>query len=381
MKLISLILSLIAFSHLSSANDNLKISILTCSPGEEVYSVFGHSAIRIVNQEKQIDKIYDFGTFDFSTPNFAYKFLKGKLRYHLSIRNTENFIRSYTAENRTLTEQELNLTEAEKMQLIDRLEFLYKPENRYYFYSFLEKDCSTDLRDLLSFIGVSFSDQTLKYSKRDLLNSYLIEKPWTRLGINLILGMSLDEKSSHFQSMFLPKYLQHEVGNTSFHNLELVKEERSLNSVVIESKTGFKKFLSPLVVFSFLLIVFLFWTAKPMKLLFCLVTGVIGLMMVALWLFSEHPELKSNLNILWCNPLYLLYIPLFLRNKHSKFLTLVLSTTLIISTVVWIFNFQAFDISVIPILMILGLINFRELKKMGCFNLASSKMKNPVVHS
>jgi hypothetical protein len=87
-------------SQLSYANDNIEISILTCLPGQEVYSVFGHSAIRVVDKEKSIDEIYNFGMFDFDTPHFEYKYLKGKLKYYRGKQKTSDFIDLYTNEKR-----------------------------------------------------------------------------------------------------------------------------------------------------------------------------------------------------------------------------------------------------------------------------------------
>jgi len=304
-----ILLVLLLFHQTSYANNNLEISIITCAPGKEVYAVFGHSAIRVVDKENRTDKIYDFGTFDFNTPNFTYKFLKGKLKYHLSVRNTNQFIRAYTYENRKVVEQQLNLTELEKQQIIDKLNFLYEPENRYYFYSFITKNCSTDLRDLLTLVGVEFSDELLKESKRDLLNTYLQETPWLRLGVNIILGQQLDEKATRFQSMFL----------------------------------GFQKQIS--------LILFL-------------LIGTSGVLITVLWIFSGHEEVTNNLNVLWCNPLYLLAIPLFWKNKFNKILIIVLTVSLVLALIIWVLGIQCFDRSIIPLLIILGLINYNEIKKL-----------------
>ncbi len=359
-----ILLIVLLFNQMCYANASLEISILTCAPGDEIYSIFGHSAIRILDKENQIDKVYDFGTFDFDTPNFAYKFLKGKLKYHLSVRNTNQFIRAYTYENREVLEQQLHFSELEKGQIVDRLDFLFQPENRYYFYSFLEKDCSTDLRDLLTMVGVQFSDELLNESKRDLINTYLTEKSWIKLGVNIILGQRLDAMSSRFQSMFLPKYLKKEIELATLHNVSLVKSEQKLNEVKTNrSKNKAIKLFSPTVIFSIFLLLYVIGFQKAISLLLFLGIGISGLIIAFLWGFSGHEEVTKNLNILWCNPLYLLSIPLLLKKKTNSILTMLLVFFLVIAIGIWVFGVQQLDQSIIPLLFTLGLIHYNEFKK------------------
>jgi hypothetical protein len=289
--------------QLCYSNNTPEISILTCSPGEEVYSVFGHSAIRVMDKETSLDLVYNFGMFDFNSPNFTFKFVKGKLTYFLGIQKTEDFIQQYTDKNRLVVEQKLNLSEKEKNELIAKLNFLYRPENRQYLYSFLEKNCSTEIRDLLSELGVNFSSYSIEKSNRNLINSHLKENLWLRFGTNLMLGKSLDKKSDKFRSMFLPIYLKEEIGNSYLNGRRLVKSEQVLNSINKKNVIDLHDWFSPLAIFSCLSIIFLFWLPKPIELMICFLTGGFGLILFLLWLFSEHPEVKHNLNVIWCNPL------------------------------------------------------------------------------
>lgn len=363
MKINLTLLAMLFACHFSFANDPIQISILTCSPGEEIYSVFGHSSVRVVDREKGSDLVYNFGIFDFDTPNFAYKFVKGKLKYQLGIQQIENFIRIYTSEGRWVTEQVLDLSETQERAIIDRLEYLYRPENRYYYYSFLEKDCSTELRDLLSFAGVDFSSEQLPVTSRDLINSYLEEKKWIRLGVNMIMGKVVDESFNRYQSMFLPDYLKQEVDSATTSGRSLVTFEQNLNAIPVENESGSIHLISPIYIFSLLLLISFFWFPTPAKIVFCTVVGLVGLLIAVLWMFSGHPELRNNLNILWCSPLYLLYIPSLLKNKPSQLLLWILLITLGISIFIWVLRYQVFDISIIPILIILGAINLKELTK------------------
>ncbi|CAM4158066.1 DUF4105 domain-containing protein [Gillisia limnaea] len=358
-----LIIFLILISQFCLAKSTPDISILTCSPGDDVYSVFGHSAIRIV--DANFDIVYNFGVFDFDTPNFTLKFITGRLKYQLGIQKTENFIRIYSSENRKVSEQKLNLSQQEKKDLIRKLNFLYRPENRYYIYSFLEKNCSTEIRDLLIENEVKFPKERLELSNRDLINSHLRKKPWLRFGTNLMLGKSLDEKSSRFQSMFLPKYLKQEINNSTLDSQNLVNSEKVLNREKSKEETDLRKWISPIVIFSILLLVYLLKFSKRFELIFTFSIGSIGLLLLIMWIFSEHPEVKNNLNILWCNPLYLFYIPLIYKKQLKKYLPYILLSMILISIGVWITNYQSFDVGIIPVLIILVLINVRNINKTG----------------
>lgn len=373
-KLKNTIFIIFLFSHLSYANDKIEISILTCSPGQEAYSVFGHTSIRVVDQKNDIDEVYNFGMFDFNTPNFEYKYLKGKLKYHLGVQKTEDFIKIYTHEKRLVSEQTLNLTVNEKKKILNRLKFLYKPENRFYLYTFLEKNCSTETRDLLNYIGTDFQNQELKKSNRTLINSYLPKMPWLKLGVNLVLGKSLDDNSTRNQSMFLPDYLKKEIDYATLKGRKLVKSEQKLNSLENMGKFNFQQTFSPLLLFSLLALLFLFWFPTSVKIIISLGIGIMGLFILALWMFSGHEEVKVNLNIIWCNPLYLFYIPLLIKDKGNNLLSLLLIVTLMGSLFIWVFKVQVFDISIVPILIILGILNFKEIRKEGrILDLVSTK--------
>ena len=146
-----LILALLLFStnQFLYSNNQIEISLLTCSEGSESFSTWGHSALRIIDKENSIDVVYDFGLFDFDTPNFYAKFIKGNLKYKLGLHGSYRFIQYYVSKDRQVIEQKLDLTDESKIKIIKRLEYLNKPENRYYYYNFLKKNCTSELRDLI----------------------------------------------------------------------------------------------------------------------------------------------------------------------------------------------------------------------------------------
>ena len=359
----NLLLIIFLLGQLNYANGQIEISILTCSPGQEVYTAFGHTAIRVFDLKKNIDQVYNFGMFNFDTPNFKFKYVTGKLQYFRAVQKTDYFVKIYTQEERLVTEQVLHLDKLEKNEIIKRLNFLNKPENKFYIYSFLEKNCATETRDLLNFIGVNFQNQMLKISNRDLINSYVVKFPWIKLGINLLLGKSLDEKSTVAQSMFLPDNLQKEIDKATIKGRKILKRKHNLNSIKKTKSFNYSRILQPLPLFSLLALIVFFWFPIQIRLIISLIIGITGLCILAIWIFSDHQEVKNNFNIVWCCPLYLIYIPLILKNKFNKVLSLILSATLLGAVLIWIFKVQIFDIALIPILVILGVLNFKELNK------------------
>ncbi|MFK8036927.1 MAG: DUF4105 domain-containing protein [Crocinitomicaceae bacterium] len=358
-----LLFIILFISQLGYANNGIEISILTCSPGQEIYSAFGHTAIRIIDQDNATDKVYNFGIFNFGAPNFTYNFVKAKLQYDKSVENTAGFIDDYTSENRLVSEQTLNLTIQEKNKFMEQLAVLYLPQNKKYVYGFLKKNCSTETRDLLRTIGINFQRQNLKETNRDLINGYLNNLPWLRLGIHLILGQSLDMYSTHFQSMFLPDYLRIELRNTYLNGRVLVKSEQDLNVIEIQNDSSVHIPYLPLFTFSVLFVILLFWFPKSLRILLCLAIGLTGLLMTTMWLFSGHPEVKTNLNILWCNPLYLLYIPLLIQKKSNKILNIIVISTWVASICIWLLEWQVFDVAVAPLLLIIGLFHFKIIRR------------------
>lgn len=374
-KIVFIFTTLLLISKVTLSQDRFDISILTCSPGTEVYSVFGHSSIRVVDRLNKTDQVYNFGIFDFDTPNFAYKFLKGKLQYKLGIRPTPSFINVYASENRFVSEQVLNLTEEEEITIVRRLNYLYLPENRFYYYSFLNRNCSTELRDLLLLIGVDFADDELPKSNRELLSPYLTDVPWLRLGVNMLLGMRMDTNSNRPQSTFLPDYLRDEVDAAKLNGNRIISNEQKLNELPDDTGIKYQRIFSPIRVFSLLCIILLFWNPKGIRIALSALFGISGVIIGLLWIFSGHPEIRNNLDVLWCNPLYLLYIPMLIRNKHSKLLSYTLLTCLALTALIWLVGIQKFDIAVIPLMLILGLVNYKGLANYP--NVFSEQLNKP----
>ena len=221
----------------------MQISLLTCTPGEELYATFGHSALRVIDSNSVTDLVYNYGTFDFNDPNFYSKFIRGQLKYNLSVEYFSNFKFDYQAEERGITEQILNLSAAEKLKLRAALNENLKEENRYYLYDFFLDNCTTRLRDLI--FKASEPQQALPavmpvtFTFRNAIHYYLNlqQKYWSKLGIDLLLGRPTDAVMTIEQQEFLPDNLEQVLDKIEKPNLV-----KSLCHLIIIEASGMLNF-------------------------------------------------------------------------------------------------------------------------------------------
>ena len=311
-------------------SESSTISLLTGSPGAELYSTFGHSGVRINDPAQNMDIVFNYGTFDFDTPNFYLKFAQGKLLYKLSIERFEQFKYGFEYENRSVIEQVLNLTITQKQKLYKLLLDNYKPENRYYKYDFFFDNCATRIRDILpSAFGDDFSyhypEEWLLGDKtfRNLIDLYLTNHHWSDFGIDLALGLPTDAVATPSDYMFLPDYLKE-----GFASATILKNGEEVPLVISTQEIISKKamapdvfFLTPMKVcwgiFLITLLVSIYGLKKHKRLIyfdmiyFSLI-GLVGWMVFLLDFATDHVATKQNLNMLWAVPLHL---PLFLLWK------------------------------------------------------------------
>lgn len=302
------------------------ISLLTGSPGNELYSTFGHSAIRVKDPAANLDLVFNYGTFDFSTPNFYTKFVRGKLLYILSVEPFESFRFSFEYQGRAVTEQVLNLDMMQKNRLYTLLLDNYKPENRSYKYDFFFDNCATRIRDIL---GEALGEK-LNYhypaewqkgniTFRNLIDLYLVNHPWSDFGIDLALGVPTDHVAQPADFMFLPDYLSTALDSAVIakgaSTSPLVLSKTEIISSVPLNASGMD--LPLILAWSLCLLSILFTYLGVKKrhrrawfdTLFFSLIGVIGWIVFLLWFATDHIATKTNLNVLWALPLHL---PLFL---------------------------------------------------------------------
>ncbi|TAH03445.1 MAG: DUF4105 domain-containing protein [Sphingobacteriales bacterium] len=318
--LLFIVLTLTLYTHPMRAQDTcaLRISLLTCTPGSELYSIFGHSALRVIDQSTGTDIVYNYGTFDFGDPNFYSKFVRGKLLYALDREAFPNFIYGYRLENRGIVEQVVNLSCEKKRDIQRFVENNLREENRYYKYDFLYDNCTTRLRDILQPYTTNIKpiEMAKGMTFRNGIHSYLNkgQMHWSKLGIDLLLGARIDKKMTNDQAMFLPEFLEAGMDGAGTPNGNIVLEK---NTVVTrnEEETSASGWLTPMVLFSMfsLVIIALSFVKRPAiqkglrvfdRVLF-FILGLLGCLFLFMWFGTDHKQTAENYNLFWAWPIHL----------------------------------------------------------------------------
>ncbi|WP_430811798.1 MULTISPECIES: DUF4105 domain-containing protein [unclassified Carboxylicivirga] len=304
-------LSLKAQARLS---DQAHISLITCSPGEELYALFGHSAIRVNDPVAGFDWVFNYGTFDFDTPNFYLKFANGNLNYMLSRGDYARFVTIYNYEKRSVYEQPLILSSQEKQDLFEALMINLQGENRFYRYDFLFDNCATRIRDIITAnldVAPVYDDAAFdEYTFREMLHQYDGDKPWIADGLDLILGMKTDYPANQHDQMFLPDYLMKHLGGAvrADSGLPLLGETHTVLSF---DKPLEGVFFTPALFFwllfigSIILAYYELRCQRPLVWLnrfFLLLSGLVGCLIFFLWFLSRHSVTGENFNMLWAMP-------------------------------------------------------------------------------
>lgn len=352
----------------------IRISLLTCSPGEDLYATFGHSAIRVIDSSRNLDVVFNYGTFNFDEQNFYLKFTRGKLQFSISADYFNSFVYSYQLENRSITEQLLNLTCEEKQSLVAYLDWNMLPANRYYKYDFTFDNCTTRLRDLLD----TATNNQLVYDTilskpitfRNAIHDYLNRnnKSWSKLGIDILLGSRLDRKMTNKESSFLPDNLMQAFDSAKLRDAPLVGEKE----VILKNK--FVPLISdnvtnPLFLFSclFVLIAFLSFShnkriekvLKSLDGVLFFINGLLGILLIFMWVGTDHFMTKDNYNLLWAWPTNVV-AAFYVHSRNSKariyFLVFALAQLLLLG--LWVFLPQELNMALIPIN---GILVFRSL--------------------
>lgn len=288
------------FSQTYPLSPQSKISILTCGSGEELHSIFGHTGIRIQEPSRGIDVVYNFGMFDFSTPNFYLKFVKGDMQYYVANSSFEHFMYSYRMENRSVFEQELNLTTEQKQKLFDNLNQAVFSEGRFYTYKFIDKNCTTMVVDKINEeLGKPIIKKVgnIEESYRDVLNPYLANLFYEKLGINIIFGHRTDEKA---EQLFLPIELLKSLEQLEVNNKPLAGKTVTLfqQDVTLLSNSWWNT------IYTFLLFLVLVVVSNRnwIYLFFLFLVGSLGIFLSLVGFYSLHREVLQNYNVLLFNP-------------------------------------------------------------------------------
>ena len=366
-------------------SDQSKISVITCGPWQgELYSAFGHSAVRVQDPAIGLDEVYNYGVFDFDQPNFYLNFARGYLNYKLGVHPYPNFRDYYIYHNRFIHEQELNLTPNQNQRLYDFLRKNSLPANAHYFYDYFYDNCSTKLPSVVTQVfgdSVKFdgSHITTDYTIRDLTDIYLTQQPWGDLGIDICLGLPMDKKLSPYEYMFLPDYVESGFDHATIERNDSTVSLVRRKIVVYESRAEEpqKSLPHPLYVFSGLAMVALALTIFDLKrkkvsnwfdvLLFGTV-GLIGLLLFFLWFFTDHKAAANNINILWALPTHIVALIAFKKKPSwlSTYFLIVTGLLIFLLITRWVMP-QQINYSLIPVVIALAIRSFTQyrLRKVG----------------
>ncbi len=368
LKLRNLLFFILMFlpSALKAQASDTTLYLITCGPGTEVYSIYGHSALLVSINGK--DTVYNWGVFDFDAPNFAWNFAKGKLDYMLGNESLKSFLRSYFFEERYVISQKINLEQQEKRVILDLVNENLRPENVKYRYDFFYDDCSTRIRDLLEkALGNSlrYPEETDEMPTfRELIGEYQQFYPWQQFGIDLLIGSNAEKEADIRDKMFLPDYLMSglsasEVVRNGESQPLLGKAEILLDFVPPAVSRNF--FTSPFFILSLILIVIIYMSLKfrtkmqnnILDYFLFFIFAILSAMMIFFNFFTEHEQLESNFNILWLNPIILAFFISILIGKGEKLWSKMVFFTTLLFLLVHLFLPQDFNIGNYPLILII----------------------------
>lgn len=368
-------LLLVFFSTLSlgasaqmTLSPQAKVSLITVGPGDELYSSFGHSALWIYDPVYQLDRAYSYGTFSFETGNFYVKFLRGTLPYTISVNPLMPQYYYWQQENRSVKEQELQLSTNQKQKLYNYLETNLLPQNREYQYKFFYDNCSTRLGDAIkaacgdSLTFTGYTSDTRSF--RQWIDRYAYtQKPWADFGMDLAIGAPSDDIATPEQATFLPDNLSAAFGEAKIKlgntEVPLVQATRELYTAT--PATEEPGLLTPMIFFwglAALVLLFTYWQIETKKLNFLFdkilftVVGLTGWLIVLLWFGTNHGVTSWNYDILWAFPLWVPLIYSLSKTKKPEWfqwILLIYGAFLLAATG----NLLKHNYVVIPILVIL----------------------------
>ncbi|MBA4318846.1 MAG: hypothetical protein C0412_10635 [Flavobacterium sp.] len=342
-----LICSISSFGQNILLSKNARVSVITCDTGNESYSLFGHTAVRIADTYNNLDVVYNYGAFDFATPNFVAKFAKGDLQYFAVAHSFSDFMSQYTYEQRSVFEQELIIPAISKQKLFDNLNTVLASEERYYTYKFIDRNCTSMVVEILNKtlganVIVKKSDTDKTY--RTILYPHFDNFFYQKLGTSIIFGKKVDEYGTR---IFLPFELLKSLEQTRFENHPISKESKTLLKFKKEVP---KSWWDNFYIFALLLVFIVVINKKSIDLFYISTMGLLGLFFGFMGFYSFHEELAYNYNILLFNP-FLLVLLYFHYTKNKKWII-----NLSLVNILFLFIYIGFMLNKIHLMIVLPLI-------------------------
>lgn len=298
----------------SNPEDTIQVSVLTVGVADQSHSLYGHTAIRIKDLAKGTDLVYNYGMFDFSTPNFIVRFIKGDMQYFAGAYPYADFEYNYRYENRSIYQQTLNLSTQQKTALITALEASLTGTDKYYTYKFIQRNCTTKVVDVLNTIlpkETIYKHNVSDTTYREILYPYAQNQFFQKLGINIIFGAETDHQAT---KLFLPFDLKNNLEKTQLENKPLVSSNKTLFEA---NRIPEKAWWDSIYTLLFFLLLIVVPNNKIAKNLYLTTVGILGIFFALVGFYSFHEEIAWNYNVLLFNPILILIV-YFEWKKNKK---------------------------------------------------------------
>ena len=305
--------------------DRIQISLLTCSPGKEVWAQYGHTAIRYYDKESGEDLAINYGIFSLDQTYFIPRFVLGMTDYRMGVQPMDMFLAQYSYEGRGVVEQVLNLSAEDKEVIYKALQENMKPENVVYRYNYFFDNCTTRARDMLvnHLHGkVVYPPAEENATFRSMIHKWNNKYEWAQFGEDLLLGVNADRKTTKSEQQFLPENLRSDFDKAKYNGKPLVKE----TNVLLDAETEVVEPVFPLsplsiaLIFAVISLVMMLFSYRRQQvywawdLALMLTSGLMGIIFFVM-IFSQHPCVSLNFILLFFNPLPLFFLYSTIKKK------------------------------------------------------------------
>ena len=305
--------------------DRIQISLLTCSPGKEVWAQYGHTAIRYYDKESGEDLAINYGIFSLDQTYFIPRFVLGMTDYRMGVQPMDMFLAQYSYEGRGVVEQALNLSAEDKEVIYKALQENMKPENVVYRYNYFFDNCTTRARDMLvnHLHGkVVYPPAEEDATFRSMIHKWNNKYEWSQFGEDLLLGVNADRKTTKSEQQFLPENLRSDFDKARYNGKPLVKE----TNVLLDAETEVAEPVFPLsplsvaLIFAVISLVMMLFSYRRQQvywawdLALMLTSGLMGIIFFIM-IFSQHPCVSLNFILLFFNPLPLFFLYSTIKKK------------------------------------------------------------------
>ena len=305
--------------------DRIQISLLTCSPGKEVWAQYGHTAIRYYDKESGEDLAINYGIFSLDQTYFIPRFVLGMTDYRMGVQPMDMFLAQYSYEGRGVVEQVLNLSAEDKEVIYKALQENMKPENVVYRYNYFFDNCTTRARDMLvnHLHGkVVYPPAEEDATFRSMIHKWNNKYEWSQFGEDLLLGVNADRKTTKSEQQFLPENLRSDFDKAKYNGKPLVKE----TNVLLDAETEVVEPVFPLsplsvaLIFAVISLVMMLFSYRRQQvywawdLALMLTSGLMGIIFFVM-IFSQHPCVSLNFILLFFNPLPLFFLYSTIKKK------------------------------------------------------------------